>query len=91
MIEIEEKSKWISREKTRLEQLSEDIEKAKSALEARTTKIVVWRSCMDVDATELKDLERRAATYVGNPTLSSFACLETDIQASIEAKRRRSG
>ena len=34
-IEIEEKSKWISREMFRLKQLSDDIEKAKTALEAR--------------------------------------------------------
>ena len=36
-IVIEEKSKYISREKTRLQQLPEDIEKAKSVLESRTS------------------------------------------------------
>ena len=38
-IEVEEKSKYISREKTRLQQLTEDIEKAKSVLEARAVSL----------------------------------------------------
>ena len=71
-IEIEEKSKYISREKTRLQQLVEDIEEAKSVLEARTValqrsgksrqaelraELVSVPANMDVDASELKDLE----------------------------------
>ena len=73
-IEIEEKSKYISREKTRLQQLVEveDIEKAKSVVEARTVslqreesrlaelraELVLVPANMDVDASELKELEQ---------------------------------
>ena len=66
-IEIAEKSKYTSREKTRLQQLVEDIEKAKSVLEARTVslqreesrlaelraELVSVPANMDVDASEL--------------------------------------
>ena len=64
---------WISREKTRLKQLVEDIDKAKSVLEARTASLQRDESRlaelraelasvpanMDVDTSELKDLEQQ--------------------------------
>ena len=72
-IEIEEKSKYIAREKARLQQLVEDVEKAKSVLEARTVslqrdesrlaelraELVSVPANMDVDASELKDSEQQ--------------------------------
>ena len=111
-IEIEEKSKWISREKTRLTQLFEDIEKAKSVLETRTatllweegrlaelrTELATVPANVDVDATELKDLERQEleqlrllAVERGPILLASKQKAVQDIQASIEAELCRKG
>ena len=111
-IETEEKSKYISREKTRLKQLSEDIEKAKSVLEARTVslqredgrlaelraELVSVPAKMDVDASEIKDLERQEieqllllAAERCPISLASKQKAVQYLQATIEAKRRRRG
>ena len=109
---MEEKSKYISREKTRLQQLSEDIEKAKTVLEARTVslqreegrlaelraELASVLANMDVDASEIKDLERqeleqlRLLAVERCPiSLASKQNAVQDLQASIEAKCRRRG
>ena len=111
-IEIEEKSKYISREKTRLQQLVEDIEQAKSVLEARTVslqreesrlaelraELVSVPANMDVDASEHKESEqqeieqlRLLAAERCPIQLASKQKAVQDLQASIEAKRRRRG
>ena len=109
-IEIEEKSKYIS--KTRLQQLSEDTEKAKSVLEARAVsfqredgrlaelraELVSVPAKMDVDASEIKDLERQEIEQLRllaaercPISLASKQKAVQDLQATIEAKRRRRG
>ena len=105
-IGIEEKSKYISREKTRLQQLVEGIEKAKSVLEARTVslqreesrlaelraELVSVLANVDVDASELKELEQQqieqlrllAAKRCPTQMAPKQKALQ-DLQASIEA------